>query len=238
MKYLTHFIQRIIKNFFSFNNTVVPNVSSTEFEVNNWVLSDFIVKKLISVVGVRPFSLNELLLMSGTVCRFRPAYIFEWGTHVGKSARVFYETAKYFNISTEIHSIDLPDDVFHREHPGGKRGKLVRGCRNVFLHQGDGLNTALEIIKSLPNNCTYLFYIDGDHSYDSVKREFEGIFFGVPNASILFHDTFYQSADSGYNVGPYRAIEDVLANNPSHGYSRIDTKTGLPGMTLLYKKNL
>ena len=226
-------IYQKIKKSLTKEASINPNLG--EFEVDNWMLSRFVVKKLLPAVGYRPFPLTELMLMSGTVCRFRPTHIFEWGTHIGKSARVFYETATYFKINTEIHSIDLPDDVSHGEHPKDKRGKLVKGKKNVFLHQGDGLNTSLSIAKGVKGEFSPLFYVDGDHSYESVKRELEGIIDNVPNATILLHDTFYQSEDSGYNVGPFQAIEDVLDAHPGHGYSRIDTKTGLPGMTLLYK---
>ncbi len=126
----------------------VKNEKCTEFEVDNWVLSEFIVQDLIKIVGFAPFPLNELLLMAGAVCRLRPEYIFEWGTHVGKSARIFSETCLHFGIQTQIHSTDLPDDVYHSEHPGNLRGKLVRNSANVFLHQGDGLSTSLEIASA------------------------------------------------------------------------------------------
>ncbi|KKQ33961.1 MAG: hypothetical protein US50_C0067G0009, partial [Candidatus Nomurabacteria bacterium GW2011_GWB1_37_5] len=177
------------------------NTNCTEFEVDNWIISSFVIKKLIPSVGIKPFPLSELCLLSSAVCYFRPTHIFEWGTHIGKSARVFYETAKYFNIPIEIHSIDLPDNISHIEHPGYKRGRLVRGLRNVTLHQGDGLDKSLEIIKGITNDFKPLFYVDGDHSYESVKRELSGIIESVPNAVILLHDTFYQSSQSNYNIG-------------------------------------
>ena len=60
-----------------------------EFEVNNWIISEFIVEKLVPVVGVHPFPLDELSLMTAAVCRFQPELIFEWGTNIGKSARIF-----------------------------------------------------------------------------------------------------------------------------------------------------
>ncbi|HXB41310.1 MAG TPA: hypothetical protein VNZ49_12260, partial [Bacteroidia bacterium] len=72
-------------------------------------------------------------------------------------------------------------------------------------------------------------------SYESVKKELETILKTVPNAIVLLHDTFYQSEDSGYNIGPNKAIEDVLGEN-KNAYKIISTNTGLPGMTLLYKK--
>jgi len=210
------------------------NLNAGEFEVNNWIISEFVVEKLIPAVGMHPFPLNELMLMSATVCRFKPTLIFEWGTNIGKSARVFYETIKAFEIPCEIHSIDLPDDVFHNEHPKNDRGKLVRGLEEVRLHQADGLTRSFEIFDKSKTNGTVLFFVDGDHSYESVKRELESILKHIPNAKILLHDTFFQSPDSGYNIGPHKAIEDVLGNDKNK-YKIISTDFGLPGMTLLYK---
>jgi hypothetical protein len=80
---------------------------------------------------------------------------------------------------------------------------------------------------------TAVFFVDGDHSYDSVRRELEGIIESVEHPVVLLHDTFYQSSDSGYNTGPYRAIRDLLRQRGS-AYKTIDTKTGLPGMTLVF----
>lgn len=212
----------------------VINYKCSEFEVNNWVNSEFILKKIIPVIGIRPYPLNELLLMVATICRLRPSYIFEWGTHSGKSARIFYETCTYFDIKTIIHSIDLPDNVEHIEHPKGQRGKLVKGFNRIILHQGDGLTTALKICKDNFIKKDILFFLDGDHEYQSVKRELIGIIKNLPVANILIHDTFYQSSKSNYNIGPHRAINEILKLFPNK-YKVFSTKLGLPGMTLLYK---
>ena len=171
--------------------------------------------------------------MVAAVCRFKPQQVFEWGTNIGKSARIFYESGKYFGISLNIYSIDLPDDVEHGEHPHSNRGYLVKGCEGVIFLQGDGLETAINFYKMQPELRTLVF-IDGDHSYESVCRELKGIINAMPDAAILLHDTFYQSEASGYNIGPYRAIEDTLRSRPGQ-YCQISTITGLPGMTLLYK---
>ncbi|MEO8588722.1 MAG: class I SAM-dependent methyltransferase [Flavobacteriales bacterium] len=211
----------------------VVNANATEFEVNNWIISDFVLKELVPVVGVRPFPLSELMLMAGTVCRFRPAIILDWGTHIGVSARVFRETVRAFGIPCAIHSIDLPDDVEHGEHPKNDRGRLVRGMKEVTLHQGDGVTRGLELCEQLPRDSRALFYVDGDHSHASVTRELSAILAQRPDSIVLLHDTFYQSPDSGYNVGPHEAIAEVLAAQP-RGYKRISTNTGLPGMTLIH----
>ncbi len=229
------FLQKIINIVGEKRGDPAKNLSCTEFEVDNWIISNFVLKKLVPSVGFRPFPLSELCLLSSTVCYFKPTHIFEWGTNIGKSARVFYETAKYFNIPIEIHSIDLPDNLSHVEHPGSNRGKLVRGLKNVTLHQGDGLDKSLEIIKDIKGDFIPLFFIDGDHSYESVKRELSGIMSSVPNALILIHDTFYQSKESSYNIGPFKAVKEVL-DSPINKYKEVHTNLGLPGMTLLYNK--
>lgn len=215
------------------NPTVNPN--SEEFEVNNWVVSDFVVNKLVPVVGMHPFPLSELMLMTAAVCRFEPTHIFEWGTHIGKSARVFYEATEAFKVKAKIYSIDLPDEEEHNEHPHEQRGMLVKGFPRVKLIQGDGLNDSLKVLKSVDKKKSRpLFFIDGDHSYESVKREFGGLIKARPDGIFLLHDTFYQSKDSGYNIGPNKAIKEILKSTKGN-YKTVSTNTGLPGMTLVYK---
>jgi cephalosporin hydroxylase len=210
------------------------NIHCDEFEVDNWLVSEFIVERLVPIVGVHPFPLNEMVLMVAAVCRLKPDHIYEWGTHLGKSARVFYETAKHFGLNVDIHSVDLPDTVVHQEHPGHQRGMLVKGLEGVHLHQGDGLSVCLDIHARTAKPHETLVFIDGDHSYNSVKRELAGIMTGMPEAHILLHDTFFQSCQSGYNVGPYQAVADALAAAPRR-YRPLSSHTGLPGMTLLYQ---
>lgn len=210
------------------------NYQGKEFEADNWLLSEFIVKKVIPVVGFHPFPINELLLMAASVAYTKPTHIFEWGTNVGKSARVFYEVCKFLQLDTAIHSVDLPDNEHHVEHPHKHRGKYVKGKNNVFLHQGDGVETSLKIYKGLDTDATVLFYIDGDHSYSSVLRELNLILNAVKKPLILLHDTFYQTPEAGYNIGPFKAIEDITAQYPQIFFKRINTNTGLPGMSFLY----
>ena len=225
----------MLKSFLKKSNYKDPavNINSTEFEVNKWIVSEYVANRLMPVAGVHPFPLDELMLMTSAVCRFKPELIFEWGTNIGKSARIFYEITHTFNIACEIHSIDLPDDVFHNEHPQKNRGKMVKGIDSVKLHQADGLTKSLEIYNEKKPTGNVLFFVDGDHSYESVKKELEGILKNIPNAIVLLHDTFYQSEDSGYNIGPRKAIEETVSDA---NYKIISTNCGLPGMTLLYKK--
>ena len=222
-----------------FNSRTFPdpivNANAAEFEVNNSIISEFVIDTILPVVGVRPFPLNELMLMVAAVCRFKPSLIFEWGTHIGVSARIFRETVKAFNIPCAIHSIDLPDDVQHGEHPHAERGKLVRGMKEVTLHQGDGVGRSLELLRANAGHGHVLFFVDGDHSYESVKRELGEILRAEPEAVVLLHDTFFQSSVSGYNIGPHKAINEVLAS-VTGDRDTISTRTGLPGMTLVFPR--
>jgi cephalosporin hydroxylase len=236
-------LKRKIVGMISSPQEAVVNPHCQELEVNNWVISEFIIRRLAPVVGIHPYPINEQCLMVAAVCALRPTHIFEWGTNLGKSARIFYETARQFGIRTQIYSTDLPDDVEHVEHPGEKRGMYVRNLDGVRLLQGDGLETSLDIYlkeKVNPDSsakkepATPLFFLDGDHGYGSVKRELEGIIAAAPEANILLHDTFFQSPESRYNIGPYQAIQDVLPTAPPYRILRQDI--GLPGMTLLYRK--
>ena len=214
--------------------SISVNPLCSEFEVGKSRVSEFVIQQLVPIVGVTPFPLDELMLMVSTICRFSPTHIFEWGTHVGKSARIFHEANRKFGVGAEIHSIDLPDDVQHVEHPGHKRGELVRHIKEVRLHQGDGVAKFLEIYAGCGEGCRPLIFLDGDHDYQTVKRELDTIFSKVKEPTVLLHDTFYQSAESGYNVGPHRAIMDTLPTLPP-SYQAMSLSMGLPGMTLLYR---
>ena len=212
--------------------SVAKNLHCEQFEVDNWLISEFIVKKLVPIVGTHPFPITELHLMTSSVCRFKPEQIFEWGTNIGKSARIFYEIGKWFNIPFEVHSVDLPDDYEHQEHPKSKRGKMVHGLSNVYLYQGDGLDMTVSLYKKKTNHRTLVF-IDGDHSYESVKKELMGVVDAMPSAVILLHDTFYQSEESGYNIGPYKAVAELMELHFGK-YLLKASDLGLPGMTMLF----
>lgn len=212
------------------------SLDCSEFEVDGWSTSLFVIKHLVPHVGVHPFPLQELMLMTGAVCRLQPSLIFEWGTNIGKSARIFHDIAAFYGIPSLVHSVDLPDDTEHIEHPGTGRGAMVIGMKGVELHQGDGLDTSLELWRQAGRPPGPLFFIDGDHSYASVRRELDGILAEIPDARILLHDTFMQSDAANYNIGPREAIEETLAKNPNH-YKVVHSGLSLPGMTLLYPAN-
>lgn len=226
-----NFLNRIIGGY-NIKHHSLQKFSGTELEVDKWMISDFILRKIIPIVGVRPYPLSELELLVSTLIWYQPTHICDWGTHLGKATRVFYETIKAFNLKIHLISIDLPEGVKHVEHPHEKRGKLVRHLPEVELLLGDGVTTSINFLKKQKKmNIRPMFFLDGDHSYKSVKRELGIIGKTYPKAAIIVHDTFYQSPDSKYNVGPHCAIVEYIAKHRQ--YKLIQTNFGLPGMTVL-----
>lgn len=227
-----------LRNWFFLRKKYLPAYSA-EFspsthslpEANKWALSEFVLSKLIRIVGVHPYPLDELLFMCSTLAYFKPDMIIEWGTHYGKSARIFYEAAAYLNLPTEIHSVDLPPAEEHIEniHVASQRAALVRKLP-VILHLGDGLTVAGKVLAEKKNKLP-LFFLDGDHSYASVQNELNGLKSMSPHAVVLAHDTFLQGSESGYNCGPYQALSEFTAQYRLPFQS---TSLGLPGMSLTY----
>ena len=164
-----------------------------------------------------------------TTPRTAPAGAFT----IGASARIFYECNEAFNLGYEIHSIDLPPDVTHVEHPGNEHGRLVQGLPKVHLHRGNGVEVALEQWRKLGCPKRPLFFVDGDHAYESVWNELNQIFSAAPDAGALVHDAFFQSEESKYNVGPARAIDEIVEKFRERRFRVVKSGLGLPGMTLL-----
>lgn len=205
--------------------------TKTLLEINTWKLSEFVYHKLVPVVSYKPFPLDELLLMTAAVVNFKPDLICDWGTHVGKSARIFYEISTHFEIDTKLYSIDLEDPHQHPEHPGNDRGLLIKKIKDVTQLTGDGVTKALEVYKEGTFDKP-LFFLDGDHSLETVTRELNTIADSVQSPVILVHDTFRQRKDNGYNYGPFNAVVAFVSTHPE--VEVIQTATGLPGMSLIY----
>lgn len=203
--------------------------TTANLECDTAEVGRFVCTKLVSVVGTNPFPPNELMLMCAAMLWLRPSLVVEWGTNIGVSARIWHETNLHYKLGADIHSIDLPDSMQHCEHPGNRRGILVRGLP-VHLHQGDGPELAVALIGG--GGCRKpLVFIDGDHSEAAVYCDARAVLDIAPQASVLFHDTFYQPSSS-YNHGPHFAVERLLEEiTPGHQVIRCDL--GCPGMTLL-----
>lgn len=130
---------------------------------------------------------DEVRFFAETIWELQPTHIFEWGTNVGASARVFYELTRIGGIRCDVHTTEHPDHATH-DHPGHLLGRWLKGC-NVKMHTGDGVNVSLAEYVHAGAPEQVLFFLDGDHSYAAVLRELEAIAATAPSAVILVHDT-------------------------------------------------
>lgn len=176
-----------------------------------------------------PYSEAELSLFAKAVLETQPDFIFEWGTYLGVSAKIFWEIKSHFNLSAEIHTVDLlPDgswraDVLEKDN----MARYSKDISGITHHFGDGVETSLALCE-LFGAKNPLFFCDGDHEFTTVKRELEAIYAAYPNAKVLVHDTGATTSDHGNN-GPFLA---VMETKESKNLNMISVETG-PGLTFL-----
>lgn len=195
-------------------------------ECDKWCASE-IIQQISRIVGVHPYPFDELMLMAAAFQYIRPTIVIEIGTHIGKSARIWWELSRAYRIPAAIHTIDL-FDATHDEYPAEQLGKMIKGLP-VTQHVGDGYAVAGSLLTTAAQSRCLLF-LDGDHAYESVARELSLAVKYTQVACVLVHDTFYQP-DSTYNHGPYEAVRDFVAN---HSVKQVvHAHLGLPGMSYL-----
>ena len=141
----------------------------------------------------RPYPFSELELMIAAIGNSRPRMVFEWGTHVGVSALIWYEIRQFAGLDYQIHSYDLPPETRNVENPGSDRGFLVRDLPGVHLHLGDAVALSVQEWRARPqpsNEDVAFYFIDGAHNYETVFREASSVFKELgTQAHFLFHDT-------------------------------------------------
>jgi predicted O-methyltransferase YrrM len=136
---------------------------------------------------------EELLELLEEVQKVRPRYVCEIGTASGGT--LFFLT-RVAHESAVIVSIDLATPPYTRF----ARSKLARPDQRVISLNGDSHATeTMEELRSLVDGEALDFlFIDGDHSYDGVKRDLELYAPLVrPGGLIALHDINPDSGDPG-----------------------------------------
>jgi glycosyltransferase involved in cell wall biosynthesis len=202
-----------------------------ELELDKRQLSRIVCDKLVPIVGVHPYPLDEQLFMTAAVRWMRPDIIVEWGTHIGASARIFFEAKTALGLEAEVHTIDLPPGAGHIENLSDPRlrARLIAGMP-VVRHVGDGAERARGILSAGAYRRP-LFFIDGDHTFRSVLRELEAVRSMAPQAAILVHDTHFRKLAPGTCCDPWIALEVFCRR---HGLPRWFSSLGPPGIGLTF----
>ena len=146
---------------------------------------------------------EEIAALYGMVSDLKPKTVLEIGTCHGGTLYLWCQVA---DKAATVISLDLPGG-----HYGGgyhpKREKLyglfARGDQELHLLRGDShADTSLEKVKSLlkGRGVDFLF-IDGDHSYEGVKRDYQLYSPLVRQGGIIaLHDIAKRKAETGIEV--------------------------------------
>jgi len=177
-------------------------------------------ESLIKAASFRPACLPETDSWTGHVPfaawliqLLSPSIFVELGTQSGTSYLTFCQSVREFNLSTKCYAVDTwrgdehagfyGEDVFtklneyHRQH----YAEFSRLLRMLFD----------EAVQYFANGSIQLLHIDGLHTYEAVRHDFETWLPKLsPDAVILFHDTNVRERD----FGVWKLWEELQSHYP------------------------
>jgi len=131
---------------------------------------------------------GERLMMFSLIVALKPKKILEIGTHWGGSAEIICAALDFLGEGI-MSSLDpeplIPADL------------VKKNAHRLTSIKGFSPGDIPAAIKHLGGNPDFIF-IDGDHSYEGVKRDFEAALEIIERpGNILFHDShYYKIADA------------------------------------------
>jgi O-antigen biosynthesis protein len=165
-------------------------------------------KKIMKAALFKPSSIQfpyswvgHIPFLSWFMDELRPKIFVELGTHTGNSYFTACQAVKENNLNTSCFAVDSWQGD---EHSGSYDDEIYR---NVLQHNDQEYRSFSNLLRmkfdeALPHfsdNSINLLHIDGLHTYDAVKHDFET---WLPKMAIggvvLFHDT--KEMDRGFGV--------------------------------------
>jgi len=153
-------------------------------------------------ISIRPAQVKEeIIQLLRFLAKLRPTTVCEIGTAGGGTLFLF---AKVSHPNAIIISIDLPGGPFGGGYPEWKASlykHFAYSKQRIHLIRGDShdLTTYQRVKKILAGKKLDFLFIDGDHTYEGVKKDFETYSSLVRQGGIIsFHDIVPGSPE---NVG-------------------------------------
>ena len=126
------------------------------------------------------------------VANIQPKLIVELGTHKGTSLFSFAQSAKDNKIDVEINAVDTWEG---EKHAGFYGEEVIEGVKDIKEKYYNEVNINLlrktfdEAIDDFEDKSIDILHIDGLHTYEAVKHDFNSWIGKVSNDGIvLFHD--------------------------------------------------
>jgi predicted O-methyltransferase YrrM len=142
--------------------------------------------------GVTPIQVrSELLEFATQVREVRPKSFLEIGTRTGGT---FFVLCRLADPHATVISLDLPGGMFGGGYdiyriPVLRRMKKPEQKLHLLRADSHSLEALRHVGQILPDGSLDLLFIDGDHTYDGVKQDFEMYSpFVRPGGIIAFHD--------------------------------------------------
>lgn len=177
---------------------------------------------LLDVASFTPLSVEHpnawvghLPFAAWLIKRLRPAIFVELGTHSGNSYFAFCQTVAQEGLPTKCYAVDTwkgeehagfyGEEVFHEvnAHNQNRYEKFSRLLRMTFDEAGDYFS----------DGSVDLLHIDGLHTYEAVRHDFETWFPKLaPGAIVLFHDINVR--ERGFGV--WKLWEVLKERYPKH----------------------
>jgi cephalosporin hydroxylase len=143
-------------------------------------------------LSIKPAQVREeIAKLLELVAGLRPRILLEVGTAGGGTLFLFTRVA---DTNAKIISIDLPGGPFEGGYPKWKvplYKSFARGRQKIYLLRRDSHDprTLEEVERILGGEKVDFLFIDGDHTYEGVKSDFEMYSPLVRNGGIVaFHD--------------------------------------------------
>jgi predicted O-methyltransferase YrrM len=143
-------------------------------------------------VSIGPFQIrDEITQLLQIVKRMKPRVVLEIGTAKGGTLFMFTRVA---NSDATLVSIDLPRRPFGEGYPAWIESfirSFGEGDQSIHLIRADShaSSTLLQVQELLGEKRVDFLFIDGDHSFEGVKKDFEMYSPLVrPGGVVAFHD--------------------------------------------------
>jgi O-antigen biosynthesis protein len=143
----------------------------------------------------------------------RPRTFVELGTYKGDSYCAFCQAVAALKLETRCSAIDTWSGDKHTGFYGPDLLAQLRGAHDSEYGKFSTLiqSTFDAALNSFPDQSIDLLHIDGLHTYDAVKHDFEN---WLPKMSsrgvVLLHDTAIRTAD----FGVWRLFEEITRDRP------------------------
>jgi GT2 family glycosyltransferase len=175
-----------------------------------------------ALVGVASTWYGHIPFAHWIVAACRPRLVVELGTHNGVSYAAFCEAVARYGIDARCYAVDTWQGDEHAGHYGDAVFEALRRFHDArYAGFSELLRcTFQEALPHFADGSIDLLHIDGFHTYDAVRGDFESWRPKLsPRAVVLFHDTNERRGD----FGVWRLWRELQAAHPgfeflhSHG---------------------